>query len=174
MWINIAILSLVTVQRIIEFYIAARNTRKMTERGGFAVGINLQPLMIALQALWLAGLWYWAFRLEVSWPWLFAYLVLEAARGWIVAALGSRWTARSIVVPGEGFEDIRPFNTFREPNYLIIGLEMFILPMVFGLWWYGAIFAALYAALVYWRVMSENEALKPLREPPQPPDEPLA
>jgi len=171
MWTNIIILTLATIQRAIEFYVAYRNTRKLIGRGGFAVGPNLQPLMIALQGLWLAGLWYWAFRLEVSWPWLFAYLALEAARGWIVAALGSRWTTRIVVIPGNGFEDERPFNTFREPNYAIIAMEMFILPMVFGLWWYGALFAVLYAGLVYWRVTAENRALKPLREAPQFPEE---
>ena len=41
------------------------------------------------------------------------------------------------------------------------------LPTRFGLWWWGAIFAALYAALIYWKVIAENKAVKPLTEPPE-------
>jgi methyltransferase len=167
MWTNVIILSLATLQRIVEFVIATRNTRRQVARGGFVIGPNLQPVMILLQAAWLIGLWYLAYRLEVNWPWLFAYIGLEAARGWIVALLGSQWTSRIVVNASEPFEGSRPFSIFREPNYVIIGLEMFILPMVFGLWWWGAIFAALYAALIYWKVIAENKAVKPLTEPPE-------
>lgn len=170
MWTNIIILSLATAQRIIEFTIAQRNTSKLIGLGGTTVGPNLQWLQIALQALWLIALWYFAYALEANWNWLFAYLGLEAVRGWIVAAMGSRWTSRIVVIPGQKFEDVRPFNTFREPNYVIIGLELFILPMAFGLWWLGALFVLAYGGLVYWRVVKENAALRPLYEPPQPPD----
>ena len=170
MWPNIIIFALATAQRIIEFYIAHSNTRKLIGHGGFAIGPVVYPFMVALQVIWLAGLWYLAWSLSFSWSWLFAYIALEAARGWVVAALGSHWTTRIIVVPGEKFEDEKPFNTFREPNYLIIAAELFILPTAYGLWWYGVLFAVLYAGLVYWRMTGENAGLRSLREPPQPPE----
>lgn len=168
MWSNIIIFGLVTAQRIIEFIVANRNTRKLIAQGGFAVGPMVYPFMLALEAIWLAGMWYLGWSLAFSWPWVFAYLALEAARGWVVALLGSNWTTRIIVVPGETFEDEKPFNTFREPNYLIVAAELFILPMAFGLWWYAVLFAVLYVALVYWRWTGENKELATLREPPKP------
>lgn len=58
-------------------------------------------------------------------PWIFAYLVLEAARGWIIAALGSRWTTRIIVVPGETLVDEGPYKFFRHPNYMVVAGEIF-------------------------------------------------
>ena len=100
-------------------------------------------------------------------PWIYAYLVLEAARGWVIAALGSRWTTRIIVVPGEQLVDQGPYKYVRHPNYIVVACEIFILPMAFGLWWYAILFAALNAAMLYWRIRAEDEALKPLREPPQ-------
>src|SRR5437762_1657296 len=169
MWTNIVILTLVTLQRIAELYIARRNTRKLIERGGFEVASGHYPLFVVLHGAWLLGLWYLALKLEVSWPWLFAYLVLEAARGWIIAALGSRWTTRIIVVPGEQLIDEGPYKYFRHPNYMVVAGEIFILPMAFGLWWYALLFAALNGALLYWRIKSEDEALKPLREPDHSP-----
>ena len=171
MWTNIIILSLVTLQRLVELYIAHRNTKRLIAKGGFEVGSGHYPLIVALHTVWLAGLWYLALNLTVSWPWLFAYLVLEAARGWIIAALGSRWTTRIIVVPGETLVGEGPYKYFRHPNYMIVAGEIFILPMAFGIWWFAILFAALNGALLYWRIKSEDEALKPLREGgDQPPD----
>lgn len=171
MWTNIVILSLVTLQRLVELYIAHRNTRRLIERGGFEVGSGHYPLIVALHTIWLAGLWYLALNLAVSWPWIFTYLVLEAARGWIIAALGSRWTTRIIVVPGETLVGEGPYKFFRHPNYMVVAGEIFILPMAFGIWWYAILFAVLNGALLYWRIMSEDEALKPLRgggdQPPE-------
>lgn len=164
MWTNIVILSLVSLQRLVELYIAHRNTGKLLARGGFEVASGHYPLIVLLHAVWLAGLWYLALKLEVSWPWLSAYVVLEAARGWIIAALGSRWTTRIIVVPGETLVGEGPYRFFRHPNYMVVAAEIFILPMAFGLWWYALPFAALNGALLYWRIKSEDEALKPLRE----------
>lgn len=170
MWTNVIILALVSLQRLAELYIAHRNTKRLLARGGFEIGSGHYPLIVALHAVWLAGLWYLALNLAVSWPWIFAYLVLEAARGWIIAALGSRWTTRIIVVPGEELVEEGPYKYFRHPNYLVVAGEIFILPMAFGLWWYAILFAALNGALLYWRIRSEDEALKPLRETPTPPE----
>ena len=166
MWSTIILLGLATLQRVVEFYIASRNTRKLLDKGGFAVGPPVHIAMFVLQVVWLGGLWYLCWGLLFDWTWISVYIALEAARGWIVAALGSRWTARIIVVPGEAFEDERPFNTFREPNYLFIAAELFILPTAYGLWWYGVLFAVAYAALVYWRWTGENKGLALLRQPP--------
>ena len=170
MWTNIIILSLVTLQRAAELYIAHRNTKRLLANGGFEVGSNHYPLMVALHTLWLGGLWYLVLFQNpiVSMQWIFAYLVLEAGRGWIIAALGSRWTTRIIVVPGETLVDEGPYKFFRHPNYMVVAGEIFILPMAFGLWWYAILFTALNAAMLYWRIRSEDEALKPLREPLQP------
>ena len=167
MWSNIILLGLITLQRLAEFGIARRNTKKLLDKGGFTIGPPAHLAMAGLNVLWLAGLWYLAWSLTFDWNWLFAYLALEAARGWIVAALGSRWTSRIVVVPGEKFEDEKPFNTFREPNYLIIAAELFILPAAYGMWLYGAAFAVAYAGLVYWRWTGENKGLASLRAPPQ-------
>ncbi len=174
MWTSIIILALVTLQRVAELYIAHRNTRKLIANGGFEIGSNHYPFMVLLHTVWLGGLWYLVIYQNpaVSMPWIFAYLVLEAARGWIIAALGSRWTTRIIIVPGETLVADGPYRFFRHPNYMVVAGEIFILPMAFGFWIYAIIFAALNAAMLYWRIRSEDEALKPLREPPQSLDSP--
>jgi methyltransferase len=175
MWTIITILGLVTAQRLLELYIAHRNTNRLIAKGGFEVGSGHYPLIVALHALWLGGLWYLAWNKTVIWPWIFAYLALEAARGWIIAALGSRWTTRIIVVPGETLVEEGPYKWFRHPNYMVVAAEIFLLPMAFGLWLYAVLFALANAGLLYWRIRAEDAALAPLRQPfDQPPEAPGA
>lgn len=173
MWLHVLILTLVTAQRVIELAIAHRNTRKIEARGGFEVGSNRYGFVVALQVLWLAGLWYLVLSglPAIDQPWIYAYVVLEATRGWIVAALGSNWTTRLMVVPGENLPDEGFHSWIRHANYFVVAAEIFILPLAFGLIWYALGFGVLNLALLFWRMKSEDAALKPLREAPAPADE---
>jgi methyltransferase len=169
MWLIITILSLVTLQRVIELVIAQRNTSRLIARGGFEIGSGRYGFVLALQSIWLLGLWYLALYQQpaVSLPWIYAYVILEAARGWIVAGLGSSWTTRLIVVPGERLPDEGFKSWIRHANYLVVAAEIFILPAAFGYWWHALSFGILNLVLLAWRIRSEEEALKPLREPPR-------
>jgi methyltransferase len=166
MWTNLAILSLVVIQRLAELFIAQRNTKRLLDKGGVEVSSGHYPLIVAFHAIWLGGLWYFVWGHEVLWPWAFAYLVLQAARGWIIAALGSRWTTRIIIVPGETLNTTGPYKYFRHPNYMIVAAEIFILPMVFGLWLYALVMGCINLGILYWRIREEEAALKPLRNQP--------
>ena len=170
MWTNLTILSLVVVQRLAELFIAQRNTKRLLDNGGVEVSSGHYPLIVAFHAIWLGGLWYFVWGHEVLWPWAFAYLVLQAARGWIIAALGSRWTTRIIIVPGETLNSSGPYKYFRHPNYMIVAAEIFILPMVFGLWFYALVMGCINLGILYWRIREEEAALKPLRNQLPPTD----
>jgi methyltransferase len=170
MWTNLTILSLVVIQRLAELFIAKRNTDRLLNNGGVEISSGHYPLIVAFHAIWLGGLWYLVWGHEVQWPWAFAYLVLQAARGWIIAALGSRWTTRIIIVPGETLSTSGPYKYFRHPNYMIVAAEIFILPMVFGLWFYALVMGCINLGVLYWRIREEEAALKPLRSQLPPTD----
>ena len=174
MWLHILILTLVTLQRVIELVIAHRNTKKIEARGGFEVGSNRYGFVVALQVLWLAGLWYLVLTYlpAIDQPWIYAYVVLEAARGWIAAALGNSWTTRLMVVPGESLPDEGWRSWIRHANYFVVAAEIFILPMAFGFIWYALAFGILNLMLLFWRMQSEEAALKPLRDEPSPAEVP--
>ena len=172
MWTNFTILALVTLQRLVELSIARRNTKRLLANGGVEVSSGHYPLIVLFHAVWMAGLWYSVWGQTVNWPWAFAYLVLQAARGWIIAALGNRWTTRIIVVPGETLSKAGPYKYFRHPNYTIVAAEIIILPLVFSLWWFAIIFGCINLGLLFWRIKEEDSALKALREENQLPVEP--
>jgi methyltransferase len=163
MWTNFTILALVTLQRLVELYIARRNTKRLLANGGVEVSSGHYPIIVLFHAAWLGGLWYMVWGEVVSWPFALTYLVLQAARGWIIAALGSRWTTRIIIVPGETLSVAGPYKYFRHPNYMIVAAEIFILPLVFHMWWFAIIFGCINLALLFWRIREEEAALKPLR-----------
>ena len=66
-------------------------------------------------------------------------------------------------MPDEPLVESGPYRYLRHPNYFVVAAEIFILPMAFGLIWYGLIFAIMNAAIVYWRIKMEDEALRPGR-----------
>ena len=51
------LLAFVTAQRIAELVWAQRNTRALLARGGREIAGEHYPLIVALHAAWLAGLW---------------------------------------------------------------------------------------------------------------------
>ena len=84
------LLAFVTLQRLAELVLAARNTRRLRERGAVEVGAGHYPLIVGLHAAWLAGLWGLGRDAPIVWPWLFAFALLQGLRVWVIATLGER------------------------------------------------------------------------------------
>jgi methyltransferase len=163
MIVQAAILGLVTAQRLGELVVARRNTRRLLAVGGIEHGASHYPVMVALHAAWLAGLWLLAWDRPVSLAWLGAYLVLEVLRVWVLVSMGARWTTRIIVVPGETLVRKGPYRLIPHPNYAVVVGEIAVLPLVFGLTAYAGVFTALNAALLWWRIRTEAAALTQAR-----------
>jgi methyltransferase len=155
-----AILGLVTAQRLGELVVARRNTSRLLAKGGVEHGAGHYPLIVALHAAWLAGLWVLALPRPVSWPWLAAYVLLQALRAWTLVSLGPRWTTRIIVVPGESLVRRGPYRFVPHPNYLVVAGEVAALPLVFGLWAYAAVFSLANSAILAIRIRAEARALR--------------
>lgn len=160
----ILILALVTAQRLGELLLARRNTEALKRNGAIEIGAGHYPVMVAFHAMWLAGLWFFAWGAAVNLIWLAVFIALQAARGWVISSLGPRWTTRIIVVPGEQLVRKGPYRFIRHPNYLVVAGEIFVLPMVFGLWTYAILFSLAHFAVLAWRIKTEETALAPLRD----------
>ena len=160
------ILGLVTAQRLGELVLARRNTRRLLAKGAHEVGAAHYPLIVALHAAWLLGLWYLAVYdlpadLTVAPLWLAAFIVLQLGRVWVIASLGERWTTRIIVLPGAPMVQRGPYRFVSHPNYWVVAGELLVLPLVFGLTGYGLLFTLLNAAVMWIRIRAEARALSP-------------
>ena len=158
--VAVTVLGLVTLQRLGELALAQRNTAALKSNGGVEHGAAHYPLIVALHAIWLGGLWLLASGTPPEWPWLAAFLVLQALRLWVLATLGRRWTTRIVVLPGEPLVRGGPYRYLSHPNYVVVAAEIVVLPAAFGLWAYALSFSLLNILLVAYRIHVEEGALR--------------
>jgi methyltransferase len=135
------IVLLVAVQRLSELVYANHNQKRLLAQGGVEHGAGHYPLFIILHAAWLVTIWIFADPAQSFDPTLLgAFLALHGLRVWIVLTLGRFWTTRIISVPGVPLIRRGPYRLIRHPNYVVVILEIAVLPMVFGLWRLALVF----------------------------------
>lgn len=165
-WAAVAILAYVTLERLAELFIARRNTRRLLADGAREHGASHYPAIFAVHAAWLITLWLLGTGRGIDMFWLAMFVLLQAARIWIIATLGPRWTTRIIVIPGAPLVSEGPYRFLRHPNYWVVIGEIAVLPLVFGLLWVALIFTILNAVVLMIRIKEEERALSPSRRGP--------
>lgn len=165
LWFSYAILALVGGQRLGELVIAQRNTQALMARGAIETGASHYPFIVAVHGGWLVALAAWiALQAPaVNVPLLIVFVALQAARVWVLWSLGPFWTTRVITLPGTPLVHRGPYRFLRHPNYIVVVLEIAVLPLVFGAGIIAAVFSALNAIVLFVRIRTENQALAPRR-----------
>lgn len=159
------ILTLVTLQRLGELVLSRRNTARLLARGAIEVGAWHYPLIVAVHASWLIALWTLGRGQQVDWLMLGSFLALQVLRAWALVSLGSRWTTRIIVLPGEPLIASGPYRYFSHPNYVVVVGEIALLPLALHLPWAALLFSVLNGVALAIRIRTENRALASLRAP---------
>lgn len=165
-WAAVLILAFVTAERLVELWIARRNTRRLLAAGAREFGRSHYPLIVALHASWLIALWLLAPGRDIDPALLFLFAILQLGRIWVIASLGRRWTTRIIVPPDAPLVRRGPYRYAKHPNYIIVVLEIAALPLAFGLWQVALVFSILNAAVLAIRIREENRALAQSRPSP--------
>ena len=164
---------LVAAERLTELVLARRNTRALLAQGAVEIGRGQYPWFVVLHAGWLAAL---AATVPAAappdWAWLGLFALLQLGRAWVIASLGRFWTTRMITLPGAPLIRRGPYRFVRHPNYLVVALEIPVLPLAFGAVWIALVFGLANLALLAWRIAIEDRALAARRDAP-PGDEPF-
>jgi methyltransferase len=151
---------LVGLQRLGELWLSRRNGPRLLAEGGREIGAGHYPVLIAVHVGWLAAI---AFLIPagapVYWPVIAAYLAVQAGRAWVIATLGRYWTTRVIDMPAAPLVKRGPYRWVRHPNYVVVALEVALLPLAFGAWEIALAFSAANLAVLAWRLRIENAAL---------------
>ena len=109
-WIVVAIALL----HGLELVHAHRNARRLIAEGGRAYGDGHYPVIVGLHVVWLIALGWVGGRIaEPDWLLFAFWVLLEAARLWVVATLGRFWTTRVISVPDAPLVRRGPFRWLR-------------------------------------------------------------
>lgn len=156
------ILGVVALQRVAEAFYARKNTRALLRRGAIEAAPEQYPFFVALHASWLCAMAIVVSpNAPIDWTLVGAYALVQVARLWIFATLRERWTTRIIVLPHVAPVRSGPYRWLRHPNYLVVAIEIALLPCALHAYGVALLFSILNAALLWWRVRAEEAAWAP-------------
>lgn len=160
MTVHDALVAWVVAARLLELAWSRRNTRRLLAAGAHEAAPRHYPLIVAVHVAWIAAVAFLIPRdAPVSPVMLGLFVALQAARVWVLWALGWRWTTRIVVLPGAPLVRRGPYRLLRHPNYLVVAGEIAALPLVFGAWAIALAFTVANGALLVWRIRAEERAL---------------
>ena len=146
--------------RLAELVYARRNLMRLLARGGQEHGARHYPLFVLLHGSWLLALFFLVHEASVpSLQLLALFAVLQVVRVWIIASLGPYWTTRIITLPDAPLVRRGPYRFLRHPNYLLVAVEIPLLPLAFGAWDIALLFGAANLALLAYRIRVEEAVL---------------
>lgn len=158
-------LALVIAQRLGELAISARHARRVRARGAVEHGAGHFPLIVLVHVLFplcmLGEVMWLGARPGPGWPaWMALWACAQALRYAAIRALGDRWNARILVVPGEPPVTAGMYRFLRHPNYVAIVVELIAAPMIFGAWRTAVFITLLNALALRVRIRAEDAALR--------------
>ncbi len=153
------------LQRLCELVLAERNRRWAMQQGGRETGQGHYPLLVGLHVLFYASLSLeYAFLSRAwnrFWPvWLLIFILAQSLRVWAIASLGRLWNTRIIVVPELKPVAKGPYRFIRHPNYAVVAVEVFVIPVMCGAYFTAILFSVLNAILISIRIREEEHALQ--------------
>lgn len=161
LWI---ILIFIICQRLIELLIAKSNEQWMKKRGGVEVGEDHHKWFVIVHILFFISIISESFiinkqTVHINYMLLFIFIITQVARFWCIYSLGRFWNTKIIVLPGTSLIQKGPYKYIKHPNYIIVGIELIVIPLLFGAYLTAVIFPILHILLLRIRIPIENKAL---------------
>ena len=159
------ILSIIIVQRLLELVVAKRNEKNMRAQGAYEVGASHYPFMILLHVSFFISLLIEVSTFSLTPSPLFLlffvmFLCVQGLRVWCLTSLGSFWNTKIIILPGANVVTKGPYQYLRHPNYLVVSIEIALLPLMFDAYFTAICFTILNAIMLSVRIPTEERALK--------------
>ncbi|MFC4322729.1 isoprenylcysteine carboxyl methyltransferase family protein [Litchfieldia salsa] len=152
-------------QRITELIIAKKNEKWMKSNGAFEVGQEHYNLIVSTHVLF-----FMSFCIEVLlkgielsqiFPIIFTFFILsQFMRIWAIASLGRYWNTKIIIMPNAEIIKKGPYQYLRHPNYVVVTLELIIIPLLFNAYITATIFTLLNVLVLSIRIPAEEKALE--------------
>jgi methyltransferase len=151
---------LILIQRGAEEIHSARNTKALLARGAREEGASYYPVVAVAHLSWIAGLFFFIpADAQPMWPLIGLYVVLQAARYWVIGTLGSYWTHRIITTNDAPLVASGAFRFLKHPNYAITVAETLLLPLAFSAFALAFIMTAIWVAVLSYKIRLEDAAL---------------
>ena len=158
-------IGIVIVQRMIEMVIANRNAKWIKAHGGFEAGRSHYKNIVALHAFFFLSLLIEVTLSNAAFSYislvpLSLFLLAQFGRMWALSSLGRFWNTRIMIIPGAKVVAKGPYRYMRHPNYVIVIIEIAMLPLVFQAYMTAILFTILNALVLKKRIRIEEKALE--------------
>lgn len=158
------LIGFIICQRLFELKIAKSNERWMMQRGGIKLGEEHYKWFILLHTIFFLSVLietgiHPVHRSSINLFLLFVFIAAQVGRVWCITALGKFWNTKIIVLPRVALIKKGPYKYVKHPNYIIVAIELFVIPMLFGAYLTAFIFPLLHWCLLKTRIPREEQAL---------------
>ncbi|WP_087971492.1 isoprenylcysteine carboxyl methyltransferase family protein [Oceanobacillus rekensis] len=165
MWVLFVIIIL---QRVIELFIARNNEKWMKHRGAIEKEVEHYKWFIILHTSFFISILVETFlndnkTLPLDYTLLTIFILTQLVRIWCISSLGRYWNTKIIILPGVQLVNKGPYKYIKHPNYIIVGIELLVIPLLFGAIITAVIFPLLHILLLMIRIPAEERALNIVR-----------
>lgn len=152
-------------QRLVELVIAKNNEKWMKARGGIEAGSEHYKWFVYLHILFFISIMLEIFSkpdhvtIGFNYVYFTLFFAAQLTRIWCIYSLGRFWNTKIIILPRVALIKKGPYKYVKHPNYIIVAVELFIIPMLFGAYITAVVFPILHILLLRIRIPAEEKAL---------------
>jgi len=157
----------IVVQRLVELLLARRNERYMKRRGALEFGREHYKYIVLLHMLFfvliVAEVTFLKRTPSPMWPALLVLFIgTQLLRAWAITSLGVYWNTKILVLPHSKLSPKGPYKFMRHPNYIVVMLEFWIVPLFFQAYITAVVCSVLNVFVLSVRIREEERALQEL------------
>lgn len=159
----------IVLQRLGELVIAKKNEKGLKAKGAIEFGQSHYRFMVLMHIMFFVVLILEVviFNKQISraWPILLSlFLVAQMGRIWALTSLGEFWNTKIIVLPDAQPIKQGPYRYLKHPNYVIVSIELLVIPLLFNAYMTSVMFTFLNICLLSIRIPAEERALTKLTD----------
>jgi|GEM_PF-168722 len=150
--------------RLVELWFSARHQARLLAEGSAKLHEPTYPVMVGAHVGLLVGsaleviLYQRPFLPWLGGPMLVLLALCLIGRVWVWRSLGEQWNVQ-ILSPSRPIVDVGPYRYVRHPNYTIVIVEMFALPLAHSACVTAVLCSAVNALVLRGRIRQEEAAL---------------
>jgi methyltransferase len=159
----ILFISFIILLRIVELIVSRRNEVWLLQQGAVEYGQKHYPYIVTLHVLFIVSLIVEYSTTQTATFSLFyfvLYLFLMLFKTSVIMSLGKFWNTKIYHISGFPLIKNGVYKYVKHPNYLIVIIEIAIIPLVFHLYYTAIAFTAINAMVLSVRIKEENNVLK--------------
>jgi methyltransferase len=161
--IFILFISFVILLRFGELILSKKNEKWLLQNGAVEYGKKHYPFIVALHTVFFISLIIEYFTQKIPSFSLFIlvfYFIVLALKVWVISSLGKFWNTKIFRIQSIPSIKKGVYKYVKHPNYLIVILEIALIPLAFHLYFTAIIFSLLNAIILTIRIKEENQVLQ--------------